>query len=246
MIAKEFFVATYETSSIEWLLAELDGREESIVIGELEEQTWEEARHFDLKSIKADKDKSPSKLYLQKLVDALAEKLNRALGDDTAIYYITVGSINSYVEIFDEEIYNKKTWTTFLEIYSGYRRLVRLIANIRKRDALKAHDRNGVVAQDIQTLPIGRLLDKYQVSDEVLASLGLTIPTEFMPARVRDAVTAAIVLKSYIDENLSDEYLGWHTRIENEGLDIYVALHGECDIKPLDIESISDVRELTK
>lgn len=244
MIAKEFFVETYETSSIEWLLAELDGREESIVIGELEEQTWEEARRFDLKSIKADKDKSPSRLYLQKLVDALAEKLNRAFGDDTAIYYITVGSLNSYVEIFDEEIYNKKTWATFLEVYGGYRKFVRLIANIRKRDALKSHDRNGVVAQDIQALPIGKLLDKYQVSDEVLASLGLTIPTEFMPARLRDGVTAAIVVKSYIDENLNDEYLGWQASIENEGIEMYVVLRGEYDYNP--VENIADVRKITK
>ena len=227
MIAKEFFTGTIEPSSIE-------------------EEVWEEVRCFDMKSIKTDKDKSPSKLYRQKLVEAVAGKLNRALGDDTAVYYITVGSLNSHVEIYDEEIYNKKTWTTFLEVYSGYRRLVRLIANIRKRDALKAHDRNGVVAQDIQELSLAKLLDKYKVSDEVLASLGLTIPTAFMRERQRDVVTAAIVLKSYIDENLSDEYLGWHTRIENEGLDIYVALRSEYDIKPLDIENIADVRGLTK
>lgn len=244
MIAKEFFTGTIEPSSIEWLLAELDGREESIVIGELEEQTWEEVRRFDMKSIKADKDKSPSKLYCQKLVNAVAEKLNRAIGDDIAIYYITVGSLNSHVEIFDEEIYNKKTWDTFLEVYGGYRKFVRLIANIRKRDALKSHDRNGVVAQDIQALPIGKLLDKYKATDDELASLGLTIPTEFMPARLRDGVTAAIVVKSYIDENLNDEYLGWQASIENEGIEMYVVLRGEYDYNP--VENIADVRKITK
>ena len=129
-------------------------------------------------------------------------------------------------------------------MYGGYRKFVRLIANIRKRDALKSRDRNGVVAQDIQALPIGKLLDKYQVSDEVLASLGLTIPTEFMPARLRDGVTAAIVVKSYIDENLNDEYLGWQASIENEGIEMYVVLRGEYDYNP--VENIADVRKITK
>lgn len=237
-IDKAFFRGDYETSSLERLLAELDGRDRSVVIGELEEATWNEARVLTI-----DKVKSPSSVYIYKLMDALGFQLNRVLSCDTHIpIEITITKMIPYIEILGYEIYGGKSWISFLETYTNYRKMVALITKIKSLD-IEAHNHSDAL-KDIKALKRRDLLDKYSLRNKDVDALGLTLSSEFMPARMRDAVAAAWVLKSYVEENLSEDYTGCQVYVENKNLALCVVLRGECGSNPVD--TVDDVMKLTK
>lgn len=238
MIDRGFFVGEYQAYFLEWLLVELDGRDKDVVIGELEDATWNEARAFERCDVK-----SPSKAYLLRLMNALDGKLKGALACDREVTIdMSVGNMLTTLEIFGYEVHNEKRWVKFLDTYTHYTKLGDLILKIGKLDEEGVTD--SVVLKDIKKLKLRRTLKKYSLSDEAVDALGLTLSTEFMPARMRDAVVAAHVIKAYIDENLSDEYKDCQVYIENNGIGLDVVLRGVCGDTP--IETIDDVLRFTK
>ena len=237
-IDKSFFTGHYRTEFFEWLLVELDGRDKDVVIGELEDATWNEARAFERCDVK-----SPSRAYLLRLMNALDSKLKRALACDREVTIdMSVGNMLTTLEIFGYGVHNEKRWVKFLDIYTHYTKLGELILKIGTLDEEGVTD--SVILKDIKKLKLRRVLKKYSLSNDEIDALGLTLSTEFMPARVRDAVVAAHVVKSYIDENLSDEYKDCQVYIENNGIGLGVVLRGVCGDTP--IETIDDVLRLTK
>lgn len=237
-IDKSFFTGHYRTNFFEWLLVELDGRDKSVVIGELEDATWNEARAFERCDVK-----SPSKAYIHRLMNALDSQLKRALACDREVTIdMSIGNMLTILEIFGYEVHNEKRWVKFLDTYTHYTKLGDLILKIGKLEDEGVID--SVVLKDIKKLKLRRTLKKYSLSDEAVDALGLTLSTEFMPARMRDAVVAAHVIKAYIDENLSDEYKDCQVYIENNGIGLDVVLRGVCGDTP--IETIDDVLRFTK
>ena len=243
MISKDFFRDGYDTYFLERLLTVLDGREKDIVIGELEEATWEEVRLIDWYTVV-----SPSTVFVRKLLETLEALINRALGEGTTEINTEVNGVRSFIEVDGYEISNVSLWFQFINEYSRYSLLGGVIVKIGRLAAVEGFaavegKADSAMGTDIKNLKLKEVINKHRLSDEALTDMGLTLPTKYMPARMRRAVDAAYVIKTYIDENLSGYWQGYRIRVENNGIGIHVVAYGLDGSIPID--TIEDVVMLT-
>ena len=237
MISKDFFRDGYDTYFLERLLTVLDGREKDIVIGELEEATWEEVRLIDWYTVV-----SPSTVFVRKLLETLEALINRALGEGTTEINTEVNGVRSFIEVDGYEISNVSLWCQFINEYSRYSLLSGVIVKIGRLAAVEGQT-DSAMGTDIKNLRLKEVINQHHLSDEALADIGLTLPTKYMPARLRRAVDAAYVIKTYIEENLSGYWQGYRIRVENNGIGIHVVAYGLDGSIPVD--TIEDVVMLT-
>lgn len=232
MIDGYVFRGHFVTDFPEWLLSELTHKPKKEALELLEEETWNEVRVQDYRD-----GVSPNTVYANKLIDALIEAISQALGEGVDIS-VSVDNLWSYIEINGVEIAGEKDWTKFLHNYGRYRQLSALVNQIRKIEG------DGAVLNDIKTLKPTELMHKYRVTDNELDTMGFGVDAKFMPASIKKAVYMGRVIKTYVEENLSDDYEGCRVDIEYDNVAVRLVLRGECGSNP--VATLSDVTKLTK